>query len=291
MLRKILLALLVILAMLPCTTGLADETYAIDEEKGLWQYQNEYAKIRIIRKTDESIPLIWFEAELWLSPESPLVAVTKHPKKPGSSFHNPEDLARANRLVFAVNDDYYGDRRYNRETIGIVIRDGKVISYGTFKNGNRAFPNLDTMAFYPNGTLKVYQSKELTSSQYIELGATDVFAFGPILVRDGVVNPRLAEEYRVNEPRVGFGIIEPFHYLCVVTEGRHEGSKGVSCEWLAEKLLELGAQEALNLDGGQTAALVFMGTKINQTGTFNNRQRIRNISSMIGACKSEVVPE
>ena len=283
--------LLLCLTALLCVPALADERIVIEPEKGLWEYETEGLKITVVRKQDDSIPLIWFEAELFCSEENPLVAVIKNPKKKSSTFHAPDVMARANRLVFAINDDYYGDRIYNKETPGIIIRGGKLLYYKTYQSGNKWLPNLDTMALFPDGTLKVYESNEISSREYMEMGVTDVFAFGPVLVRDGEVNARLETMHLETEPRVAFGIVEPYHYVCVITEGRHDNSKGVSCFDLAKMIKGMGATEALNLDGGQTAALVFMGEKINMTGMFNNRSRIRNLSSMLGAGVSDSVPE
>ena len=60
-------------------------------------------------------------------------------------------------------------------------------------------------------------------------------------------------------------------------KGRVRESKGVYFDWLADKMLEKGAVEALNLDGGGTVALVFMGEILNKTG-----KTMRDITSIIG---------
>ena len=73
--------------------------------------------------------------------------------------------------------------------------------------------------------------------------------------------------------------------LCV--EGRQERSKGAEIRWLAERMLERGVQEALNLDGGGTAILVFMGERVNRRGNFSTRV----VGSMTGFGVSEQVPE
>lgn len=294
-LKKIFALLGVLLCL--AAQAWAEETQAVEtqvvanSEAGEWLYESGSLRVTIHRRQDEAAKLVWYEAELFCSPESPLLAVSSNPEKPGSKFLNPERIARKNHLVFAVNDDYFGDRIYNKETPGIVIRGGKILYKKTYKSGSNALPNLDTMALYPDGSLKVYQSRELTAQDYIDQGATDVFSFGPYLIRAGTINPRLEGCYKNKEPRVGFGMIEPYHYLCVVAEGRHSRSKGVGLSWLADKMRELGAVEALNLDGGQTAALVFMGEKINTTGKFGAKANIRNLSGMLGAGASDLVKE
>ena len=72
----------------------------------------------------------------------------------------------------------------------------------------------------------------------------------------------------------------------LTVNGRQNQSKGVYLDWLAWKMLELGAQEALNLDGGGTVALVFMGESINVKATAS-----RNTSHLMSFGTSDLVPE
>jgi len=287
MIKRLTVWLLLLLCLV--STALCEDAFIADEKQGLWSYTAEDFKVTIKRCEDEKAKLIWYECDLICSPQSPLMAVSSNPKKPGTKFQNPERIAQKYQLVFAINDDYFGDRVYNKETPGITIRDGKILYKKTYKSGKTSLPNLDTMAIYKDGSLGVYQSKEHTAEEYIQMGAEHVCSFGPYLVRGGEINPKLEGRYKNKEPRVAFGMIEPYHYVSVVVEGRHKKSKGVGLEWLAQKMYDLGAAEALNLDGGQTAALVFMGEKINTTGKFGAKANIRNLSGMLGVGVSELV--
>ena len=73
----------------------------------------------------------------------------------------------------------------------------------------------------------------------------------------------------------------------VVAKGRAESINGVSVPWLAQRMLERGAKEALNLDGGGTACLMFMGQPLNR----KNINQLRVVPSITGAGQSEQVPE
>ena len=100
------------------------------------------------------------------------------------------------------------------------------------------------------------------------MGAAQVFSFGPVLITDGEINPDVLNPkyYPYNEPRVAIGMIEPWHYVAIVVRGRPKsGYAGVHLDWLAQQLLDRGCVEALNLDGGQTATMMFNG-KIIETG-------------------------
>ena len=75
-------------------------------------------------------------------------------------------------------------------------------------------------------------------------------------------------------------------YFLLVVKGRTSDSDGVYLNWLADKMLEKGVQEALNMDGGGTAIMVFMGERINKSGV-----SIRHTGSMTGFGVSEQVPQ
>lgn len=263
-----------------------------DTQNGLWLYISEGLRVQIQRFTDPNLPLIWFEADIRTKGEDTLHSVPADPKRVDSKFKKPEAIAKANKLVFAVNDDQFAQRKADKRTVGIIVRNGKVMNSTTLRSGNSSFPTLDTMVLFPDGNLRVYESKELTAQEYIDMGAKDVFAFGPMLIRDGKVSAKLNELYvDSKQPRCGFGMVDKNHYVCVLAEGRHKGADGVNFIWLANRLLMLGATQALNLDGGNTSAIVFMGEKLNANNNIGPDANVRSISGMIAIGESSSVPE
>lgn len=284
--------LLAVVMLIVCLFSFAqaEEVIIADPDNGFWSYTSDTFSVTITRVHDTEQKLIWYECDLYCSPESPLMAVSSNPKKPGSKLQKPEKISRDNHLVFAINDDFFGDRVFNDEKVGIIVRHGSLLYKSTYKSGTRKFPNLDTMAFFPDGSIAVFDSKEHTGDEYIAMGATDVFAFGPWLLRGGELNPMLQKVGTSVQPRVAIGMVEPYHYKVLLVEGRHKNSKGVSCEWMACKMLDMGCTVAFNLDGGQTSALMFMGVKINTSGSYQGRSGYRTLSGMIGAGVSEQVP-
>ena len=81
-------------------------------------------------------------------------------------------------------------------------------------------------------------------------------------------------------PRQALGMIEPNHYLLMTVEGRNKRSDGVGLIWVAEKMKELGCTEALNLDGGNSVKLVFMGELVNSDRHYNKKND-RSVTSLI----------
>ena len=149
----------------------------------------------------------------------------------------------------------------------IVIRNGKVYSDKTREASFIGFPNLDVMAIYPDGSLMVYDSDEKTADEYLAMGAISTLAFGPYLVRGGEINydgMKRINDY--NNPRVALGMVEPGHTVALMVEGRHKASRGCKLPRLAEIMAAEGCTEAINLDGGASGCMVFMGEQINVVG-------------------------
>ena len=55
-----------------------------------------------------------------------------------------------------------------------------------------------------------------------------------------------------------------------MAEGRIDGGDGENCAWLAERMHEMGCLTALNLDGGATSTMLFMGEQINKSGNYGS---------------------
>ncbi len=66
-----------------------------------------------------------------------------------------------------------------------------------------------------------------------------------------------------------------------MVEGRNKRSAGVPLSFVADRLLEWGCYEAYTLDGGQTAAMVFMGN-VMSSGIYSGHQRARRQQDIIG---------
>ena len=88
----------------------------------------------------------------------------------------------------------------------------------------------------------------------------NAFTFGPALVKDGTLLT-VDSEYGYNpngkEPRAALGQTGERSYVFVIAEGRGESS-GVNHQQLA-KMAEIGCIQAFNLDGGNSAEMVFNG--------------------------------
>ena len=267
-----------------------------DDTNGLYIYVSQTVKVVIQRKydgSDPALPLTWFDCELWCDVEAGELphTIQYDEEKMGRARVDASETALKHQVVFAMNTDYYTYRVASdgsRHT-GVVIRDGKVLYDDRWPSETTFFPNLDTLSFYPDGRMEVWHSYELSAQDYLDRGAYDVYSFGPYLLKDGVFSERVFTSNESRNPRCALGMIEPGHYVAIMAEGRLPRSKGVSIRLLAMLMRERGCQVALNLDGGQTAVVVFMGKQLNQIGKYDGKTSARPTSEIFGVGRSAQV--
>ena len=255
-----------------------------NEETGEWTYIDQQIFINIKKFEDvveRERTLIWYETEVKMAPELKFQTQHANPEQIGRRFVMAEDLAKETNSVLAISDDFYGFRVYQKRLPGVIIQDGVILDDETLSKPDYTLPNYDVMARFPDGSLKTYTAGSINAEQLKEQGATDTWCFGPLLITEGEVGEQILEEgFEYANPRQALGMIKPNHYLIVTVEGRHNDSDGVGLIWLAEHMQKLGCTEALNLDGGNSIKLVFMGDLINSNIT-RNKKNERSVTSLI----------
>lgn len=264
-----------------------------DETNGYYIYISKTLRVVIIRHYDGGQNITWFDADILCDLEAGerirtlFYDDTKREKVRVDAAQN----ALSHKVVFATNTDYYTYRIGSPRRTGVVIRNGELLIDDPYPKPNTLFPNLDTLAFYPDGRLEVAHSHEHTGKELLASGAENVYSFGPILVRDGVLNPDVMQGVDMTsaQPRYGIGMIEPGHYVAILAEGRLPRSGGVSKYQLAAMLKRRGCVQAINLDGGQTAVMVFMGKQINQIGKYDGKTSARPTCDILAVGTSELV--
>lgn len=268
-----------------------------DPENGIWQYASKDLSVKITRVREQYNKKKMREycvAEIWASEASPMQAILSAPKgrlPEGANQVSPKLLVEKHPCVFAMSDDFYGSRqkgileKTGSRQPGVIIRNGEIRWEKTKapeSRYGRHRPCLDVLAVYGDGSMKTYVSNAMTAQEYLDKGAIHTFAFGPWLISEGKINEKEAVEgcgyYEQMEPLTGLGMVEPYHYIAIVVHGRpKEKYAGVRLSWLADRLLEYGCTEALNLDGGGTACMFFNGKPVIQ-----GQPDLRSMGGMIG---------
>ena len=273
-----------------------------DSENGLWLYASQTLRIQIERKVgtnSKKQPLRWYEARIFTRDESEMFDLYPWDEENYKNHYKltlADEIALKHKLVFAINSDYfiYREARQHDKDVnytypkGLIIRDREVFYDLPRKSNSTVYPPLDVLAFYPDGDMKVFLNGSMTADEMLKTGATDTLSFGPILVENGEVSHRSTEFGSTPNPRTAIGMVEKGHYVCLMAESRISESKGESCVWMGKKMEELGCDVALNLDGGATSTMIFMGKQINKSGNYGDITN-RKQNELIGIGISENV--
>ena len=273
---------------------LSGEHVYVSDEEGVWFYASPTLVVRVDRCFDPDAVITWYEAQVYCDLNAEHVgSILYNPKKPQAKHVQAEKIAKQNQVVWGMNTDYYTYRLGRKTITGMVIRNKQVFFDRVPAANRRQFPNLDTLAMLEDGSWRVFHSDEHTAQEYLDMGAVDVFSFGPYLIREGKVNPFIDEmtNGRTQQPRCAIGMVEPGHYYAVLAEGRiRHVSVGVSISQMVELMQKGGCTEALNLDGGQTAVMTFMGKQISRIGKYDGgKTKARETTEIIGIGHSDLI--
>lgn len=182
-------------------------------------------------------------------------------------------IAEENGAIFAINGDYYGFR-----SDGYVMRNGYL--YRTTSAGS----DQEDLVIYGDGTMDVVRESDTSAQELADNGAQQIFSFGPGLIEDGTITVNAnseVERSQVTNPRTAIGMIEPLHYMMVVSDGRTSESTGLSLLQLAEVMQDLGCTEAYNLDGGGSSTMWFNGQVLNKPTTYGRVIEERALSDIL----------
>ena len=144
--------------------------------------------------------------------------------------------------------------------------------------------NQEDLVILEDGTLQILAEVDYTAQEMQEMGARDIFSFGPGLIIDGKISVREGEEVdraQVTNPRTAIGVLSPLHYIFVVSDGRTDESVGLSLLELAQLMQDLGCTLAYNLDGGGSSTMWFNGKVLNRPTTFGDKISERSVSDIV----------
>lgn len=128
--------------------------------------------------------------------------------------------------------------------------EGIVISEGELRMGNLG----GTYDVYGLTTDNVLVVGRMTAQHAMDIGVRDAVSFGPALIVNGVPANYSGSGGGLN-PRTAIGQREDGAILLLVIEGRKTSSMGATMADLIDVMLEFGAVNAANLDGGMSSAM------------------------------------
>ncbi|MBG0770143.1 MAG: phosphodiester glycosidase family protein [Anaerolineaceae bacterium] len=181
-------------------------------------------------------------------------------------------MAEEHDAILAINGDYYGFRNS-----GFVLRNG-VLYQSTARSSSS-----EALVIDADGSFEIVNEAATDAQALYDEGALQIFSFGPGLIEDGVItvngNSEVSQS-KTSNPRTAIGMIDPLHYIFLVSDGRTSDNAGLSLLELAEVMQEYGCTVAYNLDGGGSSTMVFNGQVINNP-TDGRTFGERNVSDII----------
>lgn len=172
---------------------------------------------------------------------------------PGKTIHQ---IAKAYNATAALNGGGFEDKNGTGDG-GIPI--GLVITEGNFVWGDQS-KKYDVIGFNSDNILIV---GNMTGKQALDAGIRDALSFGPVLVMNGKASSVKGSGSGLN-PRSAIGQRADGAVLLLAIDGRRPESLGASYADLIEIMLEYGAVNAANLDGGNSTGLVYKGSLVNR---------------------------
>lgn len=166
-----------------------------------------------------------------------------------------KDMAIAYNAVAAVNAGGFideGGMGNGGTPVGAVISEGK-LKYGSLAT------SYELIGFNTENKLIVGQ---MTGRQALDRGIRDAVSFGPILIVNGTPSIVNGDGSGLN-PRTAIGQRADGAIILIVIDGRQANSMGASYADLIDLMLQYGAVNAANLDGGSSTMLYYNGEYLN----------------------------
>jgi hypothetical protein len=192
---------------------------------------------------------------------------------------------RADNELIIFTPEFHRTTLTEPNGLELVVRRGRVVEVRDLR-GSSVIP-ADGFVISTSGTAREWALKNLRIGARLQLKltlspveteaadswkkATSIIGGGPQLIKDGRVEiTNTAEKILpsfVNDghPRTAIARLKSGQILLVTVDGRQPGeSIGMSLNMLADLLLEFGAVEAINLDGGGSTTMVIRNKLVNR---------------------------
>ncbi len=178
-----------------------------------------------------------------------------------------DEMAEENGAIAAINaggfEDVGGSGRGGKP-LGIVVKDSKVIHSKTDSECDIV------IGFDQDDKLVV---GKMNADKARELGLRDAASFNPILVLNGEPAEVKGSSSGLN-PRTAIGQRADGAVLLLVIDGRQVNSLGASLADLIDVMMQFGAVNAANLDGGSSSKMYYQGEFVNDGVALTGSRRL-----------------
>lgn len=191
-----------------------------------------------------------------------VAALERYDGRPGKKLEQFYEDTGAVAIVNAGGFYDAGGKGNGGSPLGIVIHDSKLL-YGSKTSTSCV------IGFDQNDRLVVGR---MTGQQALDRGLRDAVSFGPVFIVNGKAVEVSGNGGGLN-PRTVIGQREDGTVLLLVIEGRLPNSLGASYKDCIEVMLDYGAVNAGNLDGGSSSLMIYNGEHVNTSSSlYGSRQ-------------------
>lgn len=244
---------------------------------------NDRIALEIINLADKT--LVFIEklnaaAKIFVKKESHAAGINRERRKDDvvifTNFFNRTTLTDYDGVEFVVRKNKIR-QIFDKKGSSEIPSDGFVIS----ASGKKREEFLNLLKVGMKITRGFSNSIALDNSKPNMFGSAEDITNGvPQLIKNGKIEITWEEEkagksfYETKHPRTAVAKLKDGKFLMVTVDGRSESSGGISLEDLAKLLLEFGATDAMNLDGGGSTTMFLNGKVVNKPSDKEGERKV-----------------
>ena len=207
-----------------------------------------------------------FEGKLMLIQDPSKVTIGLAPKL-GQIGAPLSQIVAANNALGGVNAGGFQDDNFTgtgAKPDGIVVQDSQIKFQ---KSGQDSF---SVIGFNQDNVLVI--SNDMTLNEIKKNNLRCAISFGPALILNG--KPLVSSSGTSLQPRTAIGQRKDGTVLLLAIDGRQQKSAGANYTDVMDVLLQYGAYNAANLDGGSSTTMNYMSKTINSPCDINGERSI-----------------
>ena len=250
------------------------------------EYENEYEKAILERDpNNDDYKIIEISGKTY---DGYLVAVydpsrihTVCTENLGKSGQYLTTMAKNNDALIAINGGGFNDPNFNStggDPLGITVCNGKYLTQAQY-NGSGGI-----IGFNEDDVLVL---TKCTMAEAQKSGIRDAVTFGPFLIVNGTPAKIVGNGGWGVAPRTAIGQRKDGIVLFLIIDGRKGTKQGASIKDLQDIMIDYGAYNASNLDGGTSSVLVVNDQIVNDPIDSTGAHKTRPISTGFILSKDE----
>ena len=183
---------------------------------------------------------------------------------PGNRINKQIEIEGA---VAAINAGAFFDDGTGNPIVGSVP-EGLVISEGAVRWTSGQAPQEGFVGFNNENVMIV--AKTMTADKAMELGIRDGCCFGPVLIMNNTVNEEAYNAKSGLNPRTAIGQRADGAVIFLCIDGRQASSMGGTYADIIDIMVEYGAVNACNLDGGSSTVMLYRDHQTKEVSMINS---------------------